>query len=99
MTCPSTPAWIAGGMRITTVALSSCEKVLAEMEARVSGQSSLLTKTWQDPHNSGDYALEKPSEKTKEKTTGKTAKESSEKPSEKTTEKMAGKTAKDAVVV
>ena len=51
--CPSTPATfgMACGMRITTVAAASCDDVLAEMSARIKGQSG----TWHDPHNNGTY--------------------------------------------
>ena len=52
-TCPSTPVafGMACGMRITMVAFASCNDVLAEMNARVNGQSG----TWHDPHNNGTY--------------------------------------------
>ena len=51
--CPSTPVplGVACGMRITTVAAASCDDVLAEINARVNGQSG----TWHDPHNNGTY--------------------------------------------
>jgi len=38
-------------MRISTVAAASCDDVLAEINARVNGQSSV----WHDPHNNGTY--------------------------------------------
>jgi len=51
--CPSTPVafGVACGMRITTVASASCNDVLAEINARVNGQSGV----WHDPHNNGTY--------------------------------------------
>jgi len=56
MTCPSTAAWgPAAGMKVSTVAATSCDKVAAEIKARVNGQSS---KAWHDPHNNGKYTLE-----------------------------------------
>jgi uncharacterized protein (DUF2147 family) len=55
MTCPSTPSWVAAGMKITTVATTSCDKVEAEIKARINGQS---TKAWHDPHNNGKYTLQ-----------------------------------------
>jgi len=56
MSCPSTPALgPAAGMKISTVAATSCDKVAAEIKARVNGQSS---KAWHDPHNNGKYTLE-----------------------------------------
>jgi len=54
MTCPSTSAWIACGMKLTTTAATSCDKVLAEMKARVAGQYG----AWHDPHNNGTYSVE-----------------------------------------
>lgn len=54
MTCPSTSAWPAGGMKLTTTASTSCDKVLAEMKARVAGQPG----SWHDPHNNGTYKVE-----------------------------------------
>lgn len=56
MICPSTPAWLAAGMRITTVSSFSCDKVMSEMGARVDGQSSFLTQAWKDPHENGWYS-------------------------------------------
>jgi len=41
------------GIKLTTVAETSCDKVLAEMKARVNGQKA----TWQDPRNKGVYTL------------------------------------------
>lgn len=58
MKCPSTPAWTAAGMRITTLATSSCDKVLGEMKARVDGQSRSVLNAWQDPRGSGWYTEE-----------------------------------------
>merc|ERR1712039_935972 len=56
MTCPSTGAWFgAAGMKITTTASASCDKVEAEIKARVNGQAS---KAWHDPHNNGKYTLQ-----------------------------------------
>merc|ERR1712166_884308 len=56
MSCPSTAAiGPAAGMKISTVAATSCDKVAAEIKARVNGQSS---KAWHDPHNNGKYTLE-----------------------------------------
>merc|ERR1712203_128233 len=56
MTCPSTAAWLgACGMKITTTASASCDKVEAEMKARVNGQAS---GAWHDPHNNGKYTLQ-----------------------------------------
>merc|ERR1711892_1350623 len=51
--CPSTPVafGVARGMRITTVASASCNDVLAEINARVNGQSGV----WHAPHNNGTY--------------------------------------------
>ena len=51
--CPSTPVAFgaACGMRITTIAAASCDDVLAEINARVNGQSGV----WHDPHNNGTY--------------------------------------------
>ena len=51
--CPSTPVsfGVACGMRISTVAATSCDDVLAEINARVNGQGSV----WHDPHNNGTY--------------------------------------------
>lgn len=53
MNCPSTPAGVAAGMRITTTANATCTDVLAEMKARVAGQA---TGAWHDPHNKGNYS-------------------------------------------
>jgi len=58
MTCPVTPAWVAAGMRITTVTSSSCDKVLSEMAARVDGQKGTFIGPWKDPHNNGVYTKE-----------------------------------------
>lgn len=55
MTCPSTAAWgPACGMKLTTTAATSCDKVEAEIKARVAGQYS----AWHDPHNNGTYSLQ-----------------------------------------
>uniref|UniRef100_A0A7S4NFY6 Uncharacterized protein n=1 Tax=Prymnesium polylepis TaxID=72548 RepID=A0A7S4NFY6_9EUKA len=54
MTCPSTSAWVAAGMKLTTTAATSCDKVLAEMKARVAGQYG----AWHDPHNNGTYSVQ-----------------------------------------
>jgi len=60
MTCPSTAAWgPAAGMKITTVASTGCDKVEAEIKARVNGQSTSTDRgLWHDPHNNGLYTLE-----------------------------------------
>lgn len=58
MTCPSTPAWVAAGMRITTVTSSSCDKVFSEMKARVDGQTGVFVGPWKDPHNGGVYTVQ-----------------------------------------
>lgn len=55
MTCPSTPAAVACGMKLTAEASTTCDKVEAEIKARVGGQ---YTK-WHDPHNNGTYTEEK----------------------------------------
>jgi hypothetical protein len=56
MQCPSTDAWgSAAGMKITTVASASCDKVETEIKARVIGQSNQV---WHDPHNNGKYTLQ-----------------------------------------
>jgi len=55
MTCPPTAAWgPACGMEVTTTAATSCDTVLEEMKARVSGQYA----AWHDPHNNGTYSVE-----------------------------------------
>jgi len=54
MTCPSTSAAIACGMKVTTTASVSCADVLEEMNARVAGQYG----AWHDPHNNGTYSVE-----------------------------------------
>jgi len=54
MQCPSTPSLVAAGMKITATASVSCDKVEAEIKARVAGQST----KWHDPHNKGTYAME-----------------------------------------
>merc|ERR1712195_406028 len=54
MTCPSTSAVIACGMKVTTTASASCADVLAEMKARIAGQYG----AWHDPHNNGTYKVE-----------------------------------------
>jgi cathepsin D len=55
MTCPGTSAWVAAGMQVTTTAATSCDKVEAEIKARVNGQSN---NAWHDPHNNGKYTLQ-----------------------------------------
>jgi len=54
MTCPSTPASLACGMKVTTTASASCADVLGEMNARIAGQYG----AWHDPHNNGTYSVE-----------------------------------------
>merc|ERR1711865_1359151 len=54
MTCPSTSAAIACGMKVTTNASASCADVLGEMKARIAGQYG----AWHDPHNNGTYSVE-----------------------------------------
>merc|ERR1712086_477856 len=54
MTCPSTSAVLACGMKVTTTASASCADVLAEMKARIAGQYG----AWHDPHNNGTYKVE-----------------------------------------
>merc|ERR1711865_872093 len=54
MTCPSTSAAIACGMKVTTTASASCADVLGEMKARIAGQYG----AWHDPHNNGTYSVE-----------------------------------------
>ena len=54
MSCPSTSAWPACGMKVTTTASASCASVLAEMKARIAGQYG----AWHDPHNNGTYTVE-----------------------------------------
>jgi hypothetical protein len=53
MVCPSTKAFAAAGMEITTTASANCATVLAEIQARVAGQA---TGEWHDPHNNGTYS-------------------------------------------
>jgi len=54
MTCPSTPAVLACGMRVTTTASASCADVLGEMKARIAGEYG----AWHDPHHNGTYSVE-----------------------------------------
>jgi len=55
MTCPKTAAWgPACGMKLTSTASVSCDKVLGEMKARIAGQYG----SWHDPHNNGTYSVE-----------------------------------------
>merc|ERR1712086_262630 len=54
MTCPSTPAAVACGMKVTTTAAAPCADVLGEMKARIAGQYG----AWHDPHNNGTYKVE-----------------------------------------
>merc|ERR1712166_782308 len=54
MTCPSTPAAVACGMKVTTTAAAPCAEVLVEMKARIAGQYG----AWHDPHNNGTYKVE-----------------------------------------
>merc|ERR1712166_1185303 len=54
MTCPSTSASLACGMKVTTTASASCADVLGEMKARIAGQYG----AWHDPHHNGTYSVE-----------------------------------------
>mmetsp|Transcript_65826 Transcript_65826/g.143418 ORF Transcript_65826/g.143418 Transcript_65826/m.143418 type:complete len:173 (+) Transcript_65826:75-593(+) len=53
--CPDTPAWLACGVQLAAIVEAACDEVLAEMKARVAGQSD---GSWEDPHNRGTYSLQ-----------------------------------------
>merc|ERR1712232_279488 len=52
MECPSSGSWIHAGLKLTANAKTSCAKVKAEMQARISGANG-----WKDPHNGGIYSV------------------------------------------
>eukprot|EP00490_Sorites_sp_Unknown_P017514 CAMPEP_0114669406 /NCGR_PEP_ID=MMETSP0191-20121206/38022_1 /TAXON_ID=126664 /ORGANISM="Sorites sp." /LENGTH=377 /DNA_ID=CAMNT_0001925009 /DNA_START=42 /DNA_END=1175 /DNA_ORIENTATION=- len=53
--CPSSGSWIHASCRVSVTANAPCEQVMAEMKARVDGQSS---GQWHDPHNNGTYSFQ-----------------------------------------
>merc|ERR1712146_454434 len=52
MECPSSGSFIHAGLQLTATAKTSCAKVKAEMQARISGANG-----WKDPHNGGIYSV------------------------------------------
>merc|ERR1711972_430028 len=52
--CPGSAAWLPHAWAEVSVRVqASCATVLAEMQARVSGQHG----KWSDPHNNGTYSV------------------------------------------
>lgn len=52
-TCPSSGSLVHASCQVSVTAEAPCEAVMAEMKARVEGQSSGV---WHDPHNNGTYS-------------------------------------------
>eukprot|EP00438_Fugacium_kawagutii_P010892 Skav231400 [mRNA] locus=scaffold1456:312096:324529:- [translate_table: standard] len=51
--CPSSSSWVHASCQVKATASAPCAQVMAEMKARVEGQSTGL---WHDPHNNGTYS-------------------------------------------
>lgn len=52
--CPSSPSAVHASCKVSVTANAPCAQVMAEMNARVDGQSTGL---WHDPHNNGTYSM------------------------------------------
>jgi len=52
--CPGSSSTVHASCKVSVTANAPCDKVMAEMKARVDGQS---TGQWHDPHNNGTYSL------------------------------------------
>eukprot|EP00438_Fugacium_kawagutii_P001909 Skav218216 [mRNA] locus=scaffold1375:83241:84182:- [translate_table: standard] len=51
--CPPSSSWVHASCQVKVTASAPCAQVMAEMKARVEGQSTGL---WHDPHNNGTYS-------------------------------------------
>lgn len=50
MKCPGSPSWVHASAEVEGIAAASCQDVMEEIKARVTGD-------WHDPHNGGQYSL------------------------------------------